>query len=308
MEIITIISILLPYFIFIIWAFNLKKDNRKLRVEFLKKLSTSETERDNLLNNLIGNVNSIVDVLNRNREGQDENWNRAHKYIKKNDELNSIQSQINIDNLEIFQEFDSIIQEIDKKVNTALDDQEKYSIKRDRYENRLTEVCKAFDSLKVIMNKNTKLTADNFGYVNRVLGSINENLDAHIENTKNGFELHSLLHDKTIEFMESTERILSKKQTLKEILENPIEVTKPSCETKLKMKEQVNQNDLESVTEIKNKVDFKHSHSSFKKGDIFVLNKDDLKVYRNKILLYDFHSWTTFGKNVMKKLLQLNEN
>ena len=150
MEIITIISILLPYFIFIIWAFNLKKDNRKLRVEFLKKLSTSETERDNLLNNLIGNVNSIVDVLNRNREGQDENWNRVHKYIQKNDELNSIQSQINVDNLEIFQEFDSIIQEIDKKVNTALDDQEKYSIKRDRYENRLTEVCKAFDSLKVI--------------------------------------------------------------------------------------------------------------------------------------------------------------
>jgi hypothetical protein len=276
MEIITIISILLPYAILAFFIIQLGRKQQKLRAEFLKKLSTSETERDNLLNNFIGNVNSIVDVLNRNREGQDEYWNRVHKYIQKNDELNSIQSQINVDNLEIFQEFDSIIQEIDKKVNTALDDQEKYSIKRDRYENRLTEVCKAVDSLKVIMNKNTKLTADNFGVVKSSLESTNRNFD--------------------------------KIKNLKEVLENPIEVTRPSCETKLKMKEQVNQNDLESVTEIKNKVDFKHSHSSFKKGDIFVLNKDDLKVYRNKILLYDFHSWTTFGKNVMKKLLQLNEN
>jgi hypothetical protein len=276
MEIITIISILLPYFIFIIWAFNLKKDNRKLRAEFFKKLSDSETQRDNLFIDFQKVVIETFNIVDRNSKGQDENWEKIGAYIKKNDELNSIQSQINIDNLEIFQEFDSIIQEIDKKVNTALDDQEKYSIKRDRYENRLTEVCKAFDSLKVIMNKNTKLTADNFGVVKSSLESASRNFD--------------------------------KIKNLKEILENPIEVTRPSCETKLKMKEQVNQNDLESVTEIKNKVDFKHSHSSFKKGDIFVLNKDDLKVYRNKILLYDFHSWTTFGKNVMKKLLQLNEN
>jgi hypothetical protein len=30
-------------------------------------------------------------------------------------------------------------------------------------------------------------------------------------------------------------------------------------------------------------------------------------VYRNKILVCDLYSWTTFAKNVMKKLLQLNE-
>jgi len=304
MEIITIISILLPYFIFIIWAFNLKKDNRKLRAEFFKKLSNSETERDNLFIDFQKVVIENFNIVDRNSKGQDENWNRVHKYIKKNDELNSIQSQINIDNLEIFQEFDSIIQEIDKKVNTALDDQEKYSIKRDRYENRLTEVCKAFDSLKVIMNKNTKLTADNFGYVNRVLGSIEINFNNIKDLPKKVDEI-----DRTLNL--SLQKIGMNKvkfENLIKAIENPIEVTRPSCETKLKMKEQVNQNDLESVTEIKNKVDFKHSHSSFKKGDIFVLNKDDLKVYRNKILLYDFHSWTTFGKNVMKKLLQLNEN
>jgi hypothetical protein len=100
---------------------------------------------------------------------------------------------------------------------------------------------------------------------------------------------------------------INQKQTLKEILETPIEVKKPACETKLKLKEEVNANDIKTVTEIVNKVDFKHSHGSFKKGDIFVLNKDDLKVYRDKILVYDYHSWTTFGKNVMKKLLKLNE-
>ena len=288
MEIITIISILLPYFIFIIWAFNLKKDNRKLRTEFFKKLSDSETQRDNLFIDFQKVVIENFNIADRNSKGQDENWGKIG---------------------EIFQEFDSIINEIDIKVNTALDYQEKYSIKRDRYENRLTEVCKAFDSLKVIMNKNTKLTADNFGVLKSILESSNENLDTHIENTKNRFKLYSLLHDKTIEFMKSTERILlSQKQNLKEVLENPIEVTRPSCETKLKLKEKVNQNDFESVTEIVNKIDFKHSQSSFKKGDIFVLNKDDLKVYRNKILLYDFYSWTTFGKNVMKKLLQANEN
>ncbi len=290
MEIITMVqvmSILAPYAILIFWIIQLGRKQQKLRTEFLKKLSDSETQRDNLFIDFQKVVIENFNIADRNSKGQDENWGKIG---------------------EIFQEFDSIINEIDKKVNTALDDQEKYSIKRDRYENRLTEVCKAFDSLKVIMNKNTKLTADNFGVLKSILESSNENLDTHIENTKNGFELHSLLHDKTIEFMESTERILSQKQKLKEILENPIEVTRPSCETKLKLKEKVNQNDFESVTEIVNKVDFKHSQSSFKKGDIFVLNKDDLKVYRNKILLYDFYSWTTFGKNVMKKLLQLNEN
>ena len=107
--------------------------------------------------------------------------------------------------------------------------------------------------------------------------------------------------------MNVVEKRINQKQTLKKILENPIEVKKPACETKLKLKEEVNANDIKTVTEIVNKVDFKHSSRSFEKGDIFILTEDNLKIYRNKILFYENYSYTTFVSNVMKKLLKLNE-
>jgi hypothetical protein len=102
---------------------------------------------------------------------------------------------------------------------------------------------------------------------------------------------------------------LTEKQTLKEILETPIEVKKPACETKVGLWSmgKVNSNDIQTVTEIVNKVDFKHNNRSFVKGDIFILTEDDLKVYRNKILFYENYSYTTFASNIMKKLLKFNE-
>jgi hypothetical protein len=159
------------------------------------------------------------------------------------------------------------------------------------------------------MNKNTKLTIDNFGSVNRAFGSVNENLDAHIENTKNGFELHSLLHDKTIEFMESTERILSQKQTLKEILENPIEVEKPKCETRLKLKQEAEANEVESVTEIVNKVEFEWLGHKFDKGSVFVWKNGNLEAKRytskNNAVTVNFRE--SFAQSLWEKVLEVNE-
>ena len=176
----------------------------------------------------------------------------------------------------------------------------------------------------ILLHLNNKLKKEVEGALNRVLevkqyseitnkildGFIvetNENLDIHIENTRDAFRLHNQLHDKTITFMNVVEKRINQKQTLKKILENPIEVKKPACETKLKLKEEVNANDIKTVTEIVNKVDFKHSSRSFEKGDIFILTEDNLKIYRNKILFYENYSYTTFVSNVMKKLLKLNE-
>ena len=176
----------------------------------------------------------------------------------------------------------------------------------------------------ILLHLNNKLRKEVEGALNRVLevkqyseitnkildgfiAETNENLDTHIENTINGFRQHSQLHDKTITFMNIVEKRINQKQTLKKILENPIEVKKPACETKLKLKEEVNANDIQTVTEIVNKVDFKHSSRFFEKGDIFILTEDNLKIYRNKILFYENYSYTTFVSNVMKKLLKLNE-
>jgi hypothetical protein len=287
MIIITAVMYSIPYFICLVWFLHLRKQNKKQRIEFLDfKIVTSE----NFM------------IANKNYKGQDENW-------ESQDKINKRQKQTNQEHLEVFQEFDYIIQGLDKKVNSALDDQEKYSIKRDRYENRLTEVCKVVDSLKDVMNKNTKLTIDNFGSVNRAFDSVNENLDAHIENTKNGFELHSLLHDKTIEFMESTERILSQKQTLKEILENPIEVEKPKCETRIRLNKEAEANEVESVTEIVNKVEFEWLGHKFDKGSVFVWKNGNLEAKRytskNNAVTVNFRE--SFAQSLWEKVLEVNE-
>lgn len=414
MEIITMVqvmSILAPYAILIFWIIQLGRKQQKLRTEFFKKLSDSETERDNIINEFKKAVNENFEIGNENSKKQDKNWKNAKKKFDELDETNE-------ENLEIFQEFDYIIQELDKKVNEVSDEQEeilmrkdldtqqinivcekleKLTLKRDRYENRLTEVCKALDDLNskineqshglntvidylgkeeirltetnVVIKKNDREINAKVSYILNFLKSyfdfskyeveiinkvdfdyamckfkkgdlfkragdtiyVNNNFGYYVgsfdyslwlkllEANQINHDTRQLYDNVTFDQLENKvseiDRTLNKviqrqlqAKSLKEILENPIEVTKPSCETKLKMKEHINQNDVESITRIVNKVDFKHSHGSFKKGDIFILDKDDLKVYRNKILLYDYNSWTTFGKNVMKKLLQLNEN
>ena len=149
-----------------------------------------------------------------------------------------------------------------------------------------------FDS----QDKNWDIYRDHISSFKGAIREISKNIDDMNENT-------SIIEEQIADFYIR----LSQKQTLKKILENPIEVKKPACETKVKLKEQVNANDIQTVTEIVNKVDFKHSSRFFEKGDIFILTKDDLKVYRNKILFYENYSYTTFVSNVMKKLLKLNE-
>lgn len=278
MEIITIILVI-SHFIQFISINLLYAKNDKLRAEFFKKLSDSETQRDNLFIDFQKVVIENFNIADRNSKGQDENWEKIG---------------------EIFQEFDSIINEIDKKVNTALDDQEKYSIKRDRYENRLTEVCKAFDSLKLIMNKNTKLTADNFGCVNKVLGSIEINFNNIKDLPKKVDEIDRTLN----EFLQKQLQA----KNLKEILENPIEVTRPSCETKFKMKEEVKGNEHTIINGVVNKVDFNHGLSYFKIGDVFRKKEDIVFIYRGEEIVKILNLDNTYGKNIYNKFLQANKN
>lgn len=387
MKIIIIASILIPYILLFLSILSLIFKISKLRAEFFKKLSESETERDNISIDFQKVVMEHFKIANKNSKGQDDNWDISHERFSKLEELSEIQSQINLDNLDIFKEFDSIIQELDKKINTVSDSQEeilitkeldkqqlniacreldKLIMKKDSYENRITEVSKLVDDLNLRFNQNVYTTVANhqrttnqFNIVqrnfdkikglpkkvkeidslnlkvieqshvlNEVIKGVKEQrdnvgkianrlvkIDTHI--SLNDTKLNSLSkkvgeqsHGLNLVINKYNENIASQFLTknLKQVLENPIEVTKPSCETKLKLKEEVNQNDVESVTRIVNKVNFIHSDSSFKKGDIFILNKDNLKVYRNKILVCDLYSWTTFAKNVMKKLLQLNKN
>ena len=149
-----------------------------------------------------------------------------------------------------------------------------------------------FDS----QDKNWDIYRDHISSFKGAIREISKNIDDMNENT-------SIIEEQIADFYIR----LSQKQTLKKILETPIEVKKPACETKLKLKEEVNANDIQTVTEIVNKVDFKHSSRFFEKGDIFILTEDNLKIYRNKILFYENYSYTTFVSNVMKKLLKLNE-
>lgn len=70
---------------------------------------------------------------------------------------------------------------------------------------------------------------------NQKLKEVDKNLNIHIENTRDAFRLHNQLHDKTITFMNIVEKEINQKTSLKEILETPIEITKPACETKVNL-------------------------------------------------------------------------
>jgi hypothetical protein len=97
-------------------------------------------------------------------------------------------------------------------------------------------------------------------------------------------------------------------KNLKEILENPIEVKKQACETKLKLKEEVNADDIKTVTEIVNKVDFKHGKSNFEIGDVFRKTEDTVFISRDGKYIKILNLNSGFGKNIFNKFLQLNEN
>lgn len=143
---------------------------------------------------------------------------------------------------------------------------------------------------------------------NNQLKDVNKNLDIHIDNTRDAFRLHNQLHDKTIEFMDLIEKGINQKTALKEILETPIEVKKPACETKVKLKEEVNTNDIQTVTEIVNKVEFNHGKSNFEIGDVFRKTEDTVFISRDGKYIKILNLNSGFGKNIFNKFLQLNEN
>jgi hypothetical protein len=107
--------------------------------------------------------------------------------------------------------------------------------------------------------------------------------------------------------IEKIEKIVNQKQTLKEILENPIEVKKPACETRLKLKEEVNANDIQTVTEVKNKFDFIISSFNFQRLDIFKKWDDFLYVFRKGKMEESFELKTDLAKAVWNKVIELNE-
>jgi hypothetical protein len=147
-------------------------------------------------------------------------------------------------------------------------------------------------------NDNWKNYDANIDLITKALKLCQQRFDVLDKDTKDAFRLHSKLHDKTIEFMEKIEKIVNQKQTLKEILESPIEVTKPTCETKVNL----------MGTEIVNKVDFNHGKSNFKIGDVFRKTEDTVFISRDGEYIKILNLNNTYGKNIYNKFLQLNEN
>jgi hypothetical protein len=107
--------------------------------------------------------------------------------------------------------------------------------------------------------------------------------------------------------MNVVEKRINQKQTLKEILETPIEVKKPACETRLKLKEEVNANDIQTVTKIKNKFDFECGILDFKKGYTFQKYSNNLVVHRYGKIHYRFPIKDDYTTVLWEKLLKVNE-
>jgi hypothetical protein len=184
-----------------------------------------------------------------------------------------------------------------KITNERLIEFAKESINNFEVQDKNWEVC----------HKTTNLIQEDLSLCNQNLKNFDKKLNIHIENTKDAFRLHNQLHDKTIEFMEKIEKIVNQKQTLKEILETPIEVKKTACETRLKLKEEVNANDIQTVTEVKNKFDFIISSFNFQRLDIFKKWDDFLYVFRKGKMEESFELKTDLAKAVWNKVIELNE-
>jgi hypothetical protein len=174
-----------------------------------------------------------------------------------------------------------------------------------------------------------KLAQETISLFNQELKDFDKKLNIHIENTKDAFRLHNQLHDKSIDFMEKIEKRINQKQTLKEILETPIEVKKPACETKLKLKEEVKTNkidfteidlstidehilpstfsNIENVNSFSNKKNFIYDGFGFKKDDIIKVEDGLLSVERYGSIFISYHLVSLSGKRLFKKILHINE-
>lgn len=150
-----------------------------------------------------------------------------------------------------------------------------------------------FDS----QDKNWDIYKDHISSFKGAIREISKNIDDMNENT-------SIIEEQIADFYIR----LSQKQTLKKILENPIEIKKEACETKVKLKEEVNAIDFEAVAEIVNKVDFSHGKSNFEIGDVFRKTEDTVFISRDGKYIKILNLNSGFGKNIFNKFLQLNKN
>ena len=178
-------------------------------------------------------------------------------------------------------------------------------------------------------DENWKNCDNNIDLITKALKLCQQRFDILDKDTKDGFRLQNKLHDKnwgdydnniillkeglsmsnqnfkkidkvflhTLDKIDDLYSKINQKQTLKEILENPIEVTKPACETKIDL----------MGTEIINKVDFNHGKSNFKIGDIFIKKEGTLIISRGGKNIKYLYVNRTYGKNIYNKLLKLNE-
>lgn len=175
-----------------------------------------------------------------------------------------------------------------------------------------------------------KLVNNAINLLNQKLKDVEKNLDIHIDNTRDAFRLHNQLHDKTVDFMEAIEKRINQKQTLKEILENPIEVKKEACETKVGLWSmgKVNSNkinfteidlstidehilpstfsNIENVNSFSNKKNFRYDGFGFKKDDIIKVENKLLSIERNGSIFISYHLNSLSGKRLFKKILDIN--
>ena len=138
-------------------------------------------------------------------------------------------------------------------------------------------------------------TKQNFEDSNKNFHSISksttENFNIIEKNTKNGFDLHSRLHDKTIKFM----KLISEKIYSKDSLDS------------LK-KEDIEENDIRTITIIENLADFSYDEYTFKKGFVFELRGAVLFISNEKMEhKHQFILMDTWAKNLWKKILEVNQ-
>ena len=194
----------------------------------------------------------------------------------------------------------------------------------------------------ILLHLNNKLRKEVEGALNRVLElkvyakitnerliefaeSSNHNFDSQDKNWENqknisksfresfliadrNFKAYDENFENIVNEIENLYELVNQKQNLKKILENPIEVKKPACETKVKLKEEVNSIDIEAVAEIVNKIDFNHGKSNFKIGDVFRKTENTVFISRDGKYIKILNLNSGFGKNIFNKFLQLNEN
>jgi hypothetical protein len=118
------------------------------------------------------------------------------------------------------------------------------------------------------------------------------NLDEKIndieEKTRDAFRSHSELHDKTIKFMQLISKEIYSKDSLKE--------------------EDIEENNIKTITIIENLADFNYDQHTFKKGFVFELRGAVLFISNEKMEhKHQFILMDTWAKNLWKKILEVNQ-